>query len=110
MCLPLPWAVVGLLSFPECVDISFEHSGHTQLYCECPVEWFTFPIVRVESPASKRGASPPPTAAVGSGAVAANVQDCPETESLNVALHDDTKHFPVAHIISQNPLGHHVLV
>ena len=106
----VPATVVGLLSFPECVTISYERSGHTQLYCECAVEWLTFPIVRAESPTSERCSSPPPTAAVGSGAVAADVQDCPETESLNVAPQDDTKHFQVALIISQNPLGHRVPV
>ena len=81
----VPATVVGLLSFLECVAISYERSSHTQLYCDCPVERLTFPIVRrPESPTSKRCPSPPPTAAVGSGAVAANVQDCLETESLNV--------------------------
>ena len=28
--------VVGLSSFPECVAISYERSGHTQLYKDCP--------------------------------------------------------------------------
>ena len=27
--------VVGLSSFPECVTISYERSGHTQLYRDC---------------------------------------------------------------------------
>ena len=35
----------------------------------------------------------PHTAAVRSGAVATDVQDCLETESLSVAPQDDTKHF-----------------
>ena len=34
--------VVGLSSFPECAAISCEHSRHTSLYCNCPVERFTF--------------------------------------------------------------------
>ena len=71
--------IVGLSSFPECVAISYERSGHTQLYRDCPVGRLTFPIVRAESPASERCPSPPPTATVGPGAVAANVQDSPET-------------------------------
>ena len=104
----VPASVVGLLSFPECIAISYERSRHTQLYCDCPVEWFTFPIVHAESPASKCCPSPPPTAAVGCGA--ADVQDCLETESLNVVPHDDTKHFQLALIILQNPLGHRVPV
>ena len=98
----VPATVVGLLSFPECVAISYERSGHTQLYCDCPVERFFFPHC-ARGAASKHGVSPPPTAAVGSRAVAADVQDCPETESLNVALQDDSKQFQVALIISQNP-------
>ena len=106
----VPATVVALLSFLECVTISYERSSYTQLYCDCPVEQLTFPIVRPESPASKRCPSPPPTAAVWSGAVARDVQDCPETESLNVALQDDTKHFQDARIISQNPLRHFVPV
>ena len=106
----MPAAIVGLLSFPECVAISYERSDHTQLYCDCPVERLTFPIEHTESPASERCPSPPPTAAVGSRAVATDVQDCLETESLSVAPQDDTKHFQVALIISQNPLGHRVPV
>ena len=35
--------VVGLLSFLECVAISYERSDHTQLYCDCLVERLTFP-------------------------------------------------------------------
>ena len=56
----LPATVVGLSSFPECVAISYERSGHTQLYRDCPVKRLTFPIVQTESPASERCASPPP--------------------------------------------------
>ena len=96
----MPATVVGLLSFPECVTISYERSDHAQLYCDCPMERLTFPIERAESPASERCLSPPPTAAVGSGAVATNVQGCLETESLSVAPQDDTKYFQVALIIS----------
>ena len=106
----VPATAVGLVSFPECVAISYERSSHTQLYCDCPVERLTFPIVRAESPTSKRCPSPPPTTAIRSGAVAADVQDCLEIESLNVAPQDDTKHFQVAHIISQNSLGHRIPV
>ena len=106
----VPATVVVLLSFPECVATSYERSGHMQLYCDCPVERLTFPIVRAESPDSECCPSPPPTAAVRSGAVAADVQDCPETESLNFAPQDDTNHFQVALIISQKPLGHRVPV
>ena len=32
----MPATVVGLLSFPECVAISYECSDHTQLCCDCP--------------------------------------------------------------------------
>ena len=46
--------IVGLLSFPECVAISYKRSGYTQLYRDCPVERLTFPIVRMESPTSER--------------------------------------------------------
>ena len=104
--------VVGLLSFPEweCVSISYKDSGHTQLYCDCPMERPTFPIVRPESPASERCPSPPPTAAVGSGAIAADIRDCPKPGSLNVAPQEDTKHFQVALIDSQNRLGNRVPV
>ena len=35
--------VVGRLSFLECVAISCERSDHLQFYCDCPVEWLTFP-------------------------------------------------------------------
>ena len=97
------------LSFLKCVTISYERSGYTHLYCDCPVQRLTFPMVRVESPASERCPSPLPTAAVGSRAVAADVQDCPETDGLNV-VQDDTKHFQVALVISQNPVGHWVPV
>ena len=72
----VPTTVVGLLSFPKCVIISCERSSHTQLCCDCPVERLTFPIVCTESPTSKRCPSPPPTVAVGSGAVATDVKDC----------------------------------
>ena len=46
----MPATVVGLLSFLECVAISYEHYDHMQLYCDCPVERLTFPIERMESP------------------------------------------------------------
>ena len=42
----VPATVVGLLSFPECVAISYKRSDHTQLYCDCPVERLTSPIER----------------------------------------------------------------
>ena len=58
----VPATVVGLSSFPECVAISYERSGHTQLYCDCPMERLTFPVVRTGSAASNHGPSPPPTA------------------------------------------------
>ena len=29
--------VVGLSSFPDCVTISYERSGHKQLYLDCPL-------------------------------------------------------------------------
>ena len=90
--------------------VSYERSGHTQLYCDCPVKQLTFPVLRAESPSSECCPSPAPTTAIGSGAVAADVQDCPETESLNVAPQDETKHFQVALIISESPLGHHIPV
>ena len=32
----VPATIVGLSSFLECVAISYEHSGRTQLYCDCP--------------------------------------------------------------------------
>ena len=64
--------IVGLLSFVECVTISYECSGRTQLYCDCPVERLTFPIVRAKSPTSERCPSQPPTATVRSGVVAAD--------------------------------------
>ena len=48
----VPATVVGLSSFPECVAINYERSGHTQYYCNCPVARLTFPIVRVDSPDS----------------------------------------------------------
>ena len=71
----MPTTVVGLLSFLECVAISYERSATSaqallQLYCDCPLERLTLPIVPAESPASERCPSPPPTAAVGSGALA----------------------------------------
>ena len=59
---PVPAIVVGLSSFPECITISYERSGHTQLYRDCPVKCLTFPILRTESPAPKCCASPLPTA------------------------------------------------
>ena len=34
----VPATVVGLSSLPECVAISHESLGHTQLYRDCPVE------------------------------------------------------------------------
>ena len=58
----MPATAVGLSSFPECVAISYERSGHTQLCRDCPMKRLTLPVVRVESPASKRGVSPPPSA------------------------------------------------
>ena len=58
----MPATDVGLSSFPEGVAISYERSGHTQLYHDCPVKRPAFPIVRKESPASERCASPPPAA------------------------------------------------
>ena len=61
----VPATVVGLLSFPECVAISYEHSSQTRLYYDCPVERLTFPIVRAESLASKCCLSPPHTAPSG---------------------------------------------
>ena len=61
----VPATVVGLLSFPECVAISYERSEQTQLKCDCTLERLTFPIVRADFPASDRGLSPPPTADVG---------------------------------------------
>ena len=54
--------VVGLSSFPECVAINYERSGHTQYYRDCPAARLTFPIVCADSPDSDRGPSPPPTA------------------------------------------------
>ena len=59
---PATATVVDLLSFPACVAISYERSGHTQLNSDCPVEWLTFPIVRADSSASDHGPSPLPTA------------------------------------------------
>ena len=56
----VPATIVGLSSFPDFVAISYEHSGHTELYRDCPVEHLTFPIVRTKSPASKHCVSPPP--------------------------------------------------
>ena len=67
----LPATVVGLLSLPECVAISHEHSGHTQLYRDCPMQRLAFPIVHVDSPAS--------------AALAADIQECAET--LDIAIH-----------------------
>ena len=90
----VPATVVGLSSFPECVAISYERSGHTQLYKDCPVERLTFPIERAESPASEGSPSPPPTAAVEAEAVAADVREPPETETLNVAPQDDIDEAP----------------
>ena len=106
----VPATIVGLLSFPGCVAISYECSSHMQLYSDCPMERLTFPTVCAESPAFKRCPSPPPTAAIRSRAVAADVHDCPDVESLNVAPQDDTKHFQVVPITSQNPLGQGVPV
>ena len=106
MRLPLLWA-----SYPSrSVSPLATSADHMQLYCDCPVQRLTFPIEHMESPASERCLSPPHTAAVRSGAVATEVQDCLETESLNAVPQDDTKHFQVALIISQNPLGHRVPV
>ena len=65
--------------------MSYKRSNHMQLYCDCPVERLTFPIERAKSPASECCPSPLPTTAVGPGAVATDVQDCLETESLSVA-------------------------
>ena len=45
----MPATVVGLSSVPECVAISHEQSGHTQLYRHCPLERLTFPIFRADS-------------------------------------------------------------
>ena len=56
----VPATIVGLSSFPECVAISYERSGHTRYYRDCPVARLTFPIVRADSPDSDRGLSPPP--------------------------------------------------
>ena len=100
----MPATVVGLLSFPECVAITYERAGHTQqLCCGCPVEWLTFPIERVESPTSERCLSPPPTTAIGFGGVATDVHNCLETESLSDAPQDDTKHFQVALSFHKTP-------
>ena len=89
---------------PATVVSSFERSNYTHLCCDCPMERLTFPIQRTESPASERCLSPLPTTAVGSGAVASDIQDCLEADSLNIAPQDDTKYFQVAALISQNPV------
>ena len=68
----VPARVAGLSPFLECVAISYEHLVHTQYYHDCPVEWLTFPILHMGSPASDRGLSPPPTADIGSAAPAAD--------------------------------------
>ena len=81
----MPATVVGLSSLLEFVAISHEHSGHTQLYSDCPVEQLTFPIVRMDSPTSGRGPFPLPTADVGSAALVADVEGCAET--LDIAIH-----------------------
>ena len=47
------------------------------------MERLTFPIERAESPASEGSPSPPPTAAVEAEAVAADVREPPETETLS---------------------------
>ena len=71
----VPATVVGLSSFPECVAISYERSGHTQYYRDCPVARLTLSIVGADSPDSDRGPSPPPTADVGGAAPAAPGDD-----------------------------------
>ena len=81
----MPAASVGLSSFLECVAISYERSGHTQPYRDCPMERLTFPIVRAESPTSESCAFPPPAAPVGSGAVAGGCKHrFPRDEVLGV--------------------------
>ena len=46
----VPATAVGLLSFPECVAISYERSDHTQLYYDCPVERLTFALLTRSPP------------------------------------------------------------
>ena len=75
----VPATVVGLSSFPECVSISYECSGHTEYDRDCPVERVTFPTVCADSPPSDRSPSPPPTADIRSAAPAADAQECAET-------------------------------
>ena len=50
----VPATVAGLSSFPECVAIGYECSGHTQHYGDCPVGYLTFPIALADSAASDR--------------------------------------------------------
>ena len=41
----VPATVVGLLSFLERVAISYERSGHTQYYRDCPVAGVPFGVI-----------------------------------------------------------------
>ena len=109
----VPATVVGPSSFPESVAISYERSGHTQHYRDCPVARLTLPIFRADSPDSDRGPSPPATADVGGAAPGVDAQECAGT--LHIALpplpHDDDNNAPpvLDNALERTPTRRHIV-
>ena len=61
----VPATVVGLSLFLDCAAISYERSGHTQLYKDCPLEQLTLWIVFLFGIFNNEGEKPLENKALG---------------------------------------------